>query len=324
MGLLDKALVLDKPEIRDERGSSLFSPDIDKIISSLSSISSGLDFPSTLFTRLKNEFHINKGALLLPEEDFHFVPWAETGFDRTTSSRIRIPRDIIEEIKRQKKCSILELFDSEMEVMSDFFSFREFSVTDYILLAPLFSEKQLVAILFITEGDILSKSKEEKQFLFRSLSDKAGPLLFSKRESILSKMEGFSHGDDTDEIAIDSFIKKHNSSSFILLTLQLNGLIDIILDKEKNSIPFRIKQDIMRLLKTLVSNKGEVINSDNNSVILLLNGSRIEEAELFVHQIGLSISYFYKITGNHFKPEYSVKKFPEDGNSAAELLQLQK
>jgi hypothetical protein len=322
MGLLDKALVLDVPVIRDEREKISFCPDINNIINSITSISSGLEFPSILFTQLKNEFHIRKGALLLPEEEYHFVPWAKTGFDRTTSSRIRIPETIINRIKENETYHIIELLNSEIEIMSDYFSFREFSVTKSLLMAPLFFQNQLVAIVFITEGEILNQSFQEKEKLFSSLSEKAGPLLFGKRESILNKMEEFDQDEKTSQKIIETYIEKHKNSSFILLSIKLNNLIDIILNTKENSIGYRIKQDILRLIKTLISQKGKVIDNGKNSVLLLLSDSRIEEAELFVHQIGLSLNYFYKINNDKFKPEYTIKKFPNDGNTAEELLQL--
>lgn len=321
MGLLDKALILDKPSIiKEKKKSNFFSPDIDKMIDSLSTITSGLDFSSILFSQLKKELHIYKGALLLPEEELHFVPWAETGFDRTTTSRIRIPQNILESIQNDSDYRIIQLTNSDIEVMSDYFSFREFSVTDSLVLAPLFSEKQLVAILFITEGDILLKSDIEKQNLFRTISEKVGPILFSKRESIFSKMKELDLKEENTENAINSFIERNCKSPFLLLTLSLQNLIDIILKNEKNTVPFRIKQDILRLLQTMLTSKGELISSENNSVILLLKESRVEEAELLIHQIGLSLNYFYKISKNLFKPEYSLKRYPENGNSAEELL----
>lgn len=320
MGLLDKALVLDDVDIKEERSSGFFSPDIQRIMNTLSSTTSGIDFPSTLFAQIKNEFEITKGALLLPEENLHFVPWAETGFDRTTSRRIRIPQTIIEKIHVNNSYKLIELSKSEIEVMSDYFSFREFSVTESVLIAPLYSEKQLVAIVFISQGSIMSESRENKIKLFSALSDKAGPLLFNKRESILNKMEEFGH-DDTKEKIIDGFIGELKDSGFLLLSIQLSSFIQYIMDNGANSISFRIKQDILRLIKTLVSNKGEVINSENNSVILLLKAGRIEEAELFIHQIGLSLCFFYKITTDNYKPEYTILKYPDDGGTASELLQ---
>jgi hypothetical protein len=121
MGLLEKALILDQINI--------VSPNIQNMINYLDSEEIGLDFPTSLFSHIKKEFKIIKGALFLPEADSSFVPWAKTGFDRTTSRRIRIPHSIINSIQKRKTYNIIELSGTKIEIMREYFSFREFAVT---------------------------------------------------------------------------------------------------------------------------------------------------------------------------------------------------
>jgi len=314
MGLLDKALIFDnRPPSRKTTGLS-------DIINALQSTTTGLDFPTALFTKIKDKLGIKKGALLLPEEENVFVPWSETGLDQTTSRRIRIPQSIIENIRSWKDFNYLILKSSEIDIMRDYFSFREFSVTESIIISPLYSESILVSILFISEGDILSKTQAEQFESLNILSKEAGPILLKKRESMFNKMDDTPLEDNNKELAITQFIEQNVNGSFLLLSIKLNDFINFIMTKESNSISFRIKKDIFRLVKKLISNKGVVVNSINNSILILLNGNRIEEAELFVHQIGLSLSFFYKINSNQFNPDFTIKKFPEDGSSADELV----
>ncbi|MBI9100593.1 MAG: hypothetical protein JEY91_19105 [Spirochaetaceae bacterium] len=313
MGLLNKALIIDNRE-------DYFSPDIQSMMSSLDSINNGLDFPSVLFSHIMDALHIHKGALLLPEDEFSFIPWAETGFDKTTSRRIRIPRSLLEIIRRKDSYDFFELYGTELDTMRDFFSFREFSVTDLILFAPILFENQLMAILLISQADVLNRNHADKKDIFKELSDSTGPLLFNRREIILNKLEEISLDNDNFEEILNQYIDQYKNSSFLGLTLFIDQFIVFLNKKNYSSVPQRIKQDILRLLKTLIAQRGDVFNYSKDSFIILLKKGRVEEAELFVHQIGLSLCYFYKVSSSDFKPVYNIIRFPEDKQSFRELV----
>lgn len=313
MGLLDRALVIDNREL-------IFSPDINKMINSLNAEAKGLDFPSTLFSRIVKEFQITKGALLLPQEDSPFVPWAEIGFDRTTSRRIRIPDSLLINIKNSDTYQYLELNSSEIEQMKEYLSFREYSVTKSVIIAPLFSNNSLLALLVISESEVFKQTASFKQHTFKKLSDKAGLLLANKRDSIINKLESISADGDTPSESIQKYIIDSSIESFFLLSFSISDYISSITEKDSNALAFRIKQDILRLVKTLISDKGDVFNGGVHSILIILKADRIEEVEMFVHQIKLSLSFFFKITLNGLKPQYDIRKYPDDGINTEELI----
>lgn len=313
MGLLDRALVIENRVV-------LFSPDIDKMVYSLSTEEKGLNFPSTLFSCIVDEFQITKGALLLPLEGSPFVPWAEIGFDRTTSRRIRIPDSLLILIKNSQIYKYLEMNSSEIELMKEYLSFREYSVTKSMIVAPIFAESSLMGLLVISEGEIFNQSAGFKQRIFKKLSDKAGQLLSSKRESILNKLDTISTNGNTAEVTVKKYIDDSTIESFLLLSFSISEYIYFITQKDSNALTFRIKQDILRLIKTLISARGEVFNGSVDSILILLKAGRKEEAEMFVHQINLSLSLFFKITLNGFKPQYNIRKYPDDGVITEELI----
>lgn len=315
MGLLDKALIIDNSTERE----SVFSPDINRMMASLNSSSTGLDFPGTLFKHLVDEFHIEKGALLLPQDNSPYVPWAETGFDQTTLRRIRIPYSLVESLKNGQFYSFLELEKSDIESLKDYFSFREFSVTAKITIAPLFAEREIIALLFISKGEIADQSTGYKQKILKKLSDEAGPLLFEKRGNIINKLEIMEFNENSVEETISRYIGKHKESVFLLISVSISDFPKHFQDRNMSSLSFRIKQDILRLVKTLISNKGEVYSGDKDTLIIILKGERTVEAEMFVHQIGISMKYFFKITNSDYTPRFQVKKYPDDGKTAEEL-----
>lgn len=308
MGLLDKALTIES------------TPSIDSMVESLKSAGIGLDFPSVFFTRFTDLFSIKKGALLLPEEDGKFVPWSVRGFDQTTSRRIRIPDDLMGSLKNSENFSYIELKDSEIDLMKNYFSFREYSVTETLLISPIFADTQLIALLFISEGQLLVEESHNKKEFLKNLSDAVGPLLHSRRETIVSKFEGvqFSSSDLADKIS--RFISEDETSPFIVLSLSLESFIAKLMNNDPSSIRFRIMQDILRLVKTMIAEKGEVYNKGNDQLIILIKGDRETEAELLVHQIGLSLGYFFKIDTSGLSLSHSMISYPRDGQTAKELV----
>lgn len=314
MGLLDKILSLDSIQ-------EIFSPDIDSVMGDLESNESGLDFPSILFSRLAGELRIQKGALLLPDEEERFVPWSVTGFDETTSRRIRIPEEIIAPLKENSTYTSLELKGSEVDLMKDFFSFREYSVTERVIISPIKSRGFLVALIFISAGEIFNLENEKRRDILRQISDKAGSLLKIHRDKTINRFEGITLSADETLTKIARFMERCGGKHFIIIRTDVRHYIDLIARKEAGSIRFRIAQDILRLVKTLIGDKGEVQNRETGLFLILIREGRGEEAELLVHQIGLSLGYFFKIDVKSLKPEYTIISYPGDGKTAAELTE---
>lgn len=315
MGLLDRALTLESPE-----KDSLFSPNLEKMFLQLSESSEGLDFPSQLHSVLRREFNISKGALLLPDANKLFIPWAITGFDQTTSRRIRIPHNIIISFQDDNSSVFIELKNDEIKPLKDYFSFREYSVTSHILISIIETCNRIVAVLFVTEGEILNQSVQVKEDLLLKLSELAGPLLLEKRENILNKFsEKKSKGENLESI-IKTWIDIERKN-FLLIKINIESFLNEIRKKDGGSIKVRLMEDIKRLVMTLIGDRGELSSIDSNSFAIIIGSSRPEEADLFIHQIGLSLSFFYKIDNKLFNPICQILNYPADGENAIELIQ---
>ncbi|MCG8484337.1 MAG: hypothetical protein MJA31_13575, partial [Clostridia bacterium] len=247
MGLLDKALGVEKDA--GEFGSAIGS-----LARELQSESNGLDFPAVLFSRISKALSIRKGALLLPEKEGKFVPWSIKGFDETTSRRIRIPDSLIQSIWDSPSYSFIELKGSEIDLMKDYFSFREYSVAKSILIAPIKAEKEILALLFICESDISGRENHIKRKLLSQLSQTSGPLLKNRREKIVGKFEdlGREMGGEELQEKINQYLRNVDSDKFLLISLSLSSFIDYLEKKDAGAIRYRLMQDILRLINTLI------------------------------------------------------------------------
>lgn len=320
MGLLDKALTLETEGEKHVKNASPFSPDISSLFDTISADAKALDFPSVLFSRIIEALKIEKGALLLADENGRYVPWAVQGFDQTTSRRIRIPETLLTTLNNRDRYTFVELKDAEIDLLKDFFSFREYSVTKSVLIAPIKSEELIIGLLFISEGAFLLRDYNLKKEILNQLSESAGLLLESRRQNIVSKLENLPDGRDDIKDILYRNITKDRDKPFLLLTVSVDELISLIHSRDKGAIDFRIMQDIHRLVKTLIGDRGEVAAKDSKSFFVCLDSSRNEEAELFIHQIGLSLGYFFKVDSSSFKPLWDLVAYPADGATAEDLL----
>ncbi|MBN2658800.1 MAG: hypothetical protein JXR86_17230 [Spirochaetales bacterium] len=319
MGLLDKALTLESEMNAETEESLHFNPDLDKIYETLISSTKSLDFPSALFSGLVKELQITKGALLLPDGNDVYTPWAVEGFDQTTSRRIRIPDSFLS-IQNMDLQSHIDLESDEIDQLKEFFSFREYSVTTRVCIAPMKDGNTVIALLFISASGLFYQDRKFISKILQATSDKMGPLLKEKRDTIFSKLEVLSKENNDISKRIIKMIDSE-SSPFSIISLHLQTIIKQIMNRDKNFVEFRIIEDIVRLVKTLLGDRGDVFIRDSRSIHIVLMSSRNEEAELFIHQIGLSLSFFYKLDENRYEPDWHIVRYPEDGNSYRDLLQ---
>ena len=114
----------------------------------------GVELPSRLFTSLKRNLSIVKGALLLYDPvRLEYAPWASCGFDETTLHRLRISLGANETFNALANGKPLSVTDQGLRnAFQTYFSSREFaSVGAGVLLCPFIVDDTLAGVLLVTE-----------------------------------------------------------------------------------------------------------------------------------------------------------------------------
>ena len=124
------------------------------LVAESKALSDGVELPSRLFTTLRKRLSLTKSALLLYDPmRLEYAPWASHGFDQTTLHRMRIPLGANETFNALANGDPLEVTNpAQRAAFQRFFSSREFSVLERIILCPYIFEDTLVGVLLITEA----------------------------------------------------------------------------------------------------------------------------------------------------------------------------
>lgn len=258
----------------------------------------GIDFPGRLFSLLKKYLYIEKGALLLLEStQKQYVPWALCGFDETTHHRIRLHFSVINNLEGLTRGEITLLEKEELVPLQHYFSLREFGLISRMLLCPLSCDNKLVGILMIADPMPYQNEKENFLAICQLIKIRAGKLLFQTRESSVNKLLK-----DRDESLENTLQKggefldkqKNRNAECLVMIINSSGFLEQITAINKELDPFRIKQDITNIFKTLVSENGFAGALEKNYFLLIFSGESVVDVDILFHQIGIALQSFFK------------------------------
>lgn len=151
--------------------------------------------PARLFDLLRGQLSIEKGALLLREmETGRYSPWIQSGYDYTSRRRLRIPESRVRGIFRASGSQPAVYEPGDWGDMTEFFSLRDSTMRDHLLLAPLPSpvahrngdDDEIAAVLVIQRSPFLAASRSVTSLLCSAFAGAAGELLYQGRDGRLA------------------------------------------------------------------------------------------------------------------------------------------
>ncbi|MCK4541044.1 MAG: hypothetical protein KAU17_02300 [Spirochaetales bacterium] len=273
-----------------------------------------MDAPEKLFTLYADFFNIHKGALLiLDREDNQLVCWASKGLDPTTRHHLIVPPEIVllNDDPLPRSC-----VKDELEPFKSFFSIREFSMLEHLHLLPLALDGKIFACFFIIDASPFPESLDTRFSEISSLLHTTGVILSESQLFSILHIEGTEISALTDlftamDFHIDQAREKDDCLHFLILPLKIT--------KEEGDVEYyRIKQDILKILSSLVSGVGEVYIYKKNFVLLLVSGHLMNDMDLLTHQIFQTMQGYF----NEQMPllDAIIRSFPVDGDTAESLL----
>lgn len=281
--------------------------------------------PVRLFSLLKKDLLIEKGAILLYEsEQESFLPWGITGFDETTQHRLRIPGNLIQDIIEKNLSSRFFIDTDGKNRLKPFFSIREFSMLDSLLVFPFFSEDALIALLLITESPICSETADTLKTLHDTIHTAVVFLLVSSRVQRLKKLQGKIAVEDniTIEHEVRNLAERADAhqKQLLLVLFSAGVLIEHIIGSISDAQPYRIKQDIRRILSSMVPDEGAVFRLKGDRFLLCFLAKTTPNPKLLVYQISLALRQFFSDLSDVPDVEYKAKQYPVDGDNILNLL----
>jgi len=157
MGLLQKAndnkIPLEQIHYQKDSGVPLEKKKklIENFIEKVKLLKQGYEYSLKLFEELSIVLDFTKGALLLLDSEINvFVPITYKNLDLTTSRHLRIKKNILlNQFKDYNK--IINISDSIIKLFKQYFSIREFSALNSIIILPFYNTGILNAILLVVD-----------------------------------------------------------------------------------------------------------------------------------------------------------------------------
>jgi hypothetical protein len=313
MGLLQKALKERRPSSPIKVDGGLFnratrlrisSNEGDSVVSGpapsvaavfpFASLESGVACPASFFAIARSFFGTAKGALFLKDDSTAlFSPWAQHGFDETTSRRLRFPLQVIDEVL-SGHADFTIVSGPTLQGFRLFFSRGEFQSILSLAFFPIrFGESLLGFLMFSVPVDA---EREEKKY--RSLSQTfldAYPALVAYRSSPF-----FTQTDSSapaphalaDEIARIAKSMNDNGRSGLLIAISLERMTGSISVRFPVAERYRLSRDGFRIVSLMISPLGRTFPIGDKVVLFCLEKDGSFDTQLFLMQLQKSIKRF--------------------------------
>ncbi|WP_020612828.1 hypothetical protein [Sediminispirochaeta bajacaliforniensis] len=268
-----------------------------------------IDAPAPLFNRFIESFRVEKGALLLLDQDTtSLVHVASCGYDVTTIRRLRFPLHDYDLERPQVYRT------SQVTQFRPYFSIREFSMLDRILLIPGRVKAALFALILITEGD---------DYLFTVPPSFPSHFLKGIEDSSFFFSDGEEHIHSHEEAngIVTALTEKHGSVSVALI--ECSQLLQFLKQRNENADPFALLHRGVAFTRGQLTESfpdSQVIELAEAHILVLMPSISQQRLGTVIHQATIALrSRFGPL---HEVPQlpFSTAQLPDDGLSVRELF----
>lgn len=249
----------------------------------------GIETPSHLFSLLHRNLHVRKGAILVPEEKSEYlVPIATVGIDITSTRKLRIQREKLNFVTNTGRMYIT---GEERRFLKPHLSNREFRNALRIAAFPFEMNNRLLALLLIFDSPFLDLDDDVLRVLLTALNDAASTILFAERGKMIQKSE---------PVVLYPFdqlplVVRSTDERSTILELDLNAAEESVLSHHPHLDPFRLHQDLLRTVASLVKNHALTVQGEKGSMILVFRKTLHLDAELLIHQLGITLHELFGV-----------------------------
>jgi hypothetical protein len=279
-----------------------------------------IELPAHVFRLFVETLQLSRTALLLPDYDEGlFVAWASVGLDATTIHRLRIPDTEVLELADATDSGIV-LRGNDLEPFSPYFSRRESSMLEQLLLFPLCDEEGVQALLLIAECPYFREHEDYLRIILAAVGEPAATRIAEQRVRY-SRIMRHTVVFRPDEVpVIAERIRDRSPRGIALVVIDFGSFVDAVAASNSYLDPFRIWQDILRVVASLFSTTGSVCDASAQRALLFVHGATEEDLELAVTQAATSIAAVLPEVSDAGTPSFVARHYPDDGDDILELI----
>ncbi|WP_455383501.1 hypothetical protein [Salinispira pacifica] len=298
------------------------------VLRELGEIPVTIESAAHLFAMLKRNLLLRKAALLLPDpEESMFVPWSITGFDITTQRRLHIPEETAYTLFSNRVPLMLLFEGDEMRPLEPYFSVREFSALKRLVFCSFFYEARLLAILVIADTPFFGLDPTILQVMYSAFEEGISSLLFRSREERIARIQlpllfAFDQLSPMAHEALNQAGK--GDASILFMEVDPEPAVVRILERTRETDRYRVRQDVLRILNTLLAGLGKVFTLPRHRLLLMrteLDGDTGQlDVDLLSHQLNERLKRFFsELTDGDDAVTCRVVEYPTDSADLEEL-----
>jgi hypothetical protein len=302
-----------------------------EILTAIASLRGGMELPSRLFGALTSLLGARKAAFLLYDPvRLVYAPWAFRGFDQTTLHRMRIPLGANEAWNALANGRPLILREPQpLSQFQPFFSSREFSSIEKLVLVPFIAEEKLVAVFLITSMDSPLATDDELVECLARAAEAGAPRVQEARAARVaaavssgSRPEAVSPQDE-----MSRFLETVGASrsAVLLVALSLEDFSRGVLLSHHDLDPFRLHEDLVFFLGSFLADIGRALPVRQGRFTLALPEFDRSGLEVLSHQLALFLHGLLGDSGGRDPARapkiLKVSAWPADGPNLRTLVE---
>jgi hypothetical protein len=261
---------------------------LEELLTGLDELEDGIEAPGRFFSLVKEQLGLKRAALLLYDPvRMVFASWAANGFDETTNHRLRIPLSANETMNRLSAGRVILASDPDtLSRFQQFFSFREFSTLENLLLVPFIHENKFMGILLIAEmeGDLNQSDLSG----FETLAVRAARLFYQARERHLEAAKrGIPEKPESIRESVRDAVQPCMAAGAppIMIGVNTTDIIEKVKKRNPYVDAFRLSEDIARVILSLFQSLGPVFQIDRERILILVTRTPERDPELLLYHL---------------------------------------
>ena len=273
-----------------------------------------LKIPVNTFNFFKHTFNLLKGAAFFADEDDEtFLPWISTGYDRTTSSRLRLKSDDLIKFSDKNFSKPFFIPKSRKSALKKYFSTREYGLLDDVLIIPYSdSSNKLLSFLLVSELNSVFTNYEELFKYSEYFHKKSYSTIIrfcNNRKKVKDSTLYLSGNKVIDEISI--FSEKDNKS-FYAIFINTEIIVDKLYKLSSDIISTGFNMEIYRIFSALTANGGRIFILPGNRLFLIINSDTLLDKQLLKHQINILLKNMLPDLDNSDNDFLNIFSYPSE------------
>ncbi|MFW5784249.1 MAG: GAF domain-containing protein [Spirochaetota bacterium] len=287
---------------------------IRQILHTLPDLPESIELPAHLFRLLVEQLDLRRAALLLPDYDEEvFVPWAAHGLDATSIHRLRVPSSDLDSVLAESEAGLV-WYGDHCHAFAPYFSRREASVLEHLLVFPLVSGGRLVAVLLITDTPYFESHVEHLRIVLAAVGEPAARIVRSSRTSRVDIMRRTIVFKPAEASVVAGRIAGRTPERVRVLLLRLSDVVSQIAASNDHLDSFRVWQDVLRAVAAVFASTASVCDVVEHRALVLMHAASDDDTELLVHHVAATLASLFPEVSSVPVLRTVARAFPDDGD----------